>query len=279
TYLRRMDDDEQHEEPYEEQYEEQYEELYEQFYEEQYEGEYQEHLRRNREGINHLTIHHAARRLKRIIPNVTEPEMIFDIPFSTFQLTMTLHPLRRLAFAAIHSCLASAYQMAERLHDADTLTPNMCLSHTTAPLHYTTTPDTSFKLSDHPAVQFVICGDLLWGSNQLNWGDVLDILFGLMLWLQKMKEGWERDVGFSFSVMEKDGVAMWPAYANNNDEDKYWFWAGERYRERDKGGKEDEKKKKKKKKKGRGELATGWLWGKGESVGDGRDTKPFVDAS
>lgn len=47
-----------------------------------------------------------------------------------------------------------------------------------------------------------IAGDLLWGRNQLLWGDVASILGALLQWTKGREADGEAGVEFSFSVAE-----------------------------------------------------------------------------
>ncbi|KAI4282790.1 MAG: hypothetical protein L6R38_002678 [Xanthoria sp. 2 TBL-2021] len=139
-----------------------------------------------------------------VIPKDTtttkEQEFIYPVPSSTFQITITLYPHRPLAYAALRACLTGAHKKAKRPQNAKFLTPNRCMYYPNSN-HKPASNDAPNK----PPLQFGIAGDLLWGKNQLFWGDVADILVGLIQWSHKRKEDGKKGVEFSFSVSEGDG--------------------------------------------------------------------------
>ncbi|KAI4253627.1 MAG: hypothetical protein L6R42_007514 [Xanthoria sp. 1 TBL-2021] len=156
---------------------------------------------KNNDDTKDMTPKEAA--TKNVIPkDLTTPkeqEIIYPVPSSKLIITITLYPHHPLAYAALRSCLTGAHKRAKRPPNAKFLTPNRCMSYPNSN-HKPTSNDTPNK----PPLQFCIAGDLLWGKNQLFWGDVAEILVGLIQWSHKRKEVGEKGVEFSFSVSEGD---------------------------------------------------------------------------
>ncbi|KAL8730775.1 MAG: hypothetical protein Q9166_003845 [cf. Caloplaca sp. 2 TL-2023] len=105
--------------------------------------------------------------------------------FSTFTLTITLYLLRPLAFERLRSCLTGARHSAAS-RSADSITPDRCV----------------YYVDNRADLQSGIAGDLLWGKNQLYWGDVFSILTGLAQWTFERERSGEKGVQFSFTVCE-----------------------------------------------------------------------------
>ncbi|KAL8783353.1 MAG: hypothetical protein Q9213_004672 [Squamulea squamosa] len=119
-----------------------------------------------------------------------EKEITYPIPFiNNLKITITPNHLHPLTYPELHSCLISALNRA-KLWEPKVLTPNRYRYHLDAKTN----------------LQFGIGGDLLWGVNQLYWGDIVEILFGLIQWTFHRERRKEKAVEFSFTVSEEGDV-------------------------------------------------------------------------
>ncbi|KAL8765999.1 MAG: hypothetical protein Q9209_007088 [Squamulea sp. 1 TL-2023] len=120
----------------------------------------------------------------------TQDTLTYDInklKHNHLKLTITLNLLQPLTYPDLRSCLTGAHKRA-KLWDLKILTPDIYHCY----------------LDEKTNLQFGISGDLLWGVNQLYWGDVVDILFGLTQWTNDREKHKQKGVEFSFTVSEED---------------------------------------------------------------------------
>ncbi|KAI4094694.1 MAG: hypothetical protein LQ339_007417 [Xanthoria mediterranea] len=142
---------------------------------------------------------------KTVIPNdrtsTKEPELIYAVPSSKLKITITLYPHRPLSYASLRCCLKGAHRRAKPPQNRTLPTPNRYLYYPPSN-HNNNTPTPKAPL------QMGIAGDLLWGRNQLLWGDVASILGALLQWTKGREADGEAGVEFSFSVAEEGREGM-----------------------------------------------------------------------
>ncbi|KAI4220462.1 MAG: hypothetical protein L6R36_007608 [Xanthoria steineri] len=146
---------------------------------------------------------------KPVIPNDTtstkEPELIYAGPSSKLKITIALYPHRPLSYASLRSCLQGAHRRAKPARNRNLPTPNKYLYYPRSNHHHPAGPHDNNTPTPNPPLQMGIAGDLLWGRNQLLWGDVASILGALLQWTKRREADGEAGVEFSFSVAEEEG--------------------------------------------------------------------------
>jgi len=141
----------------------------------------------------HNEIHRPNTIMNPTTPNPIRSKTSYSIPSTSLTLELTLGLDLPLPIASIRSCLTGALALA-RTHSPQALTPATKVSFQQP------------QSENNADALFEIVGDPVFGTNELTWGDVVEVLKGLEQWIEEREERGEGSSVFWFRILEEGEV-------------------------------------------------------------------------